>query len=210
MSRLILVGGGGFAREVLEWTFDLDKVTNDHKVTHVIDDKDVNLRDFGYNIEYGGKISDFTPIKADRLIMAIASPLTKRSLIEKFLDFQSQFVSIVHPSAKVAKTACIERGSIICPFALISANVTIQEFVTINCHSTVGHDANIGSFTTLSGHVDITGQVQVEEGCFFGSGARVTPRRKIGKGAIIGAGCTVMTSIKEGKTYYTPPPRKLF
>jgi sugar O-acyltransferase (sialic acid O-acetyltransferase NeuD family) len=209
-KRIILLGAGGFGREVLSWANDVNKNGLMNKVEYFLDDDDnVNLNSF-YECISLGKIVDYQIHASDLFLMGMASPLVKRKIYEKFKNNLDQFISLIHPSAVVAKTAVIGRGVVVCPFSLISADVKIMDFVTVNALSSVGHDSVIGKFSTLSGHVDITGQVTVGEDVFFGTGAKVVPRINIGSGSKIGAGCTVMRSVKENTTYFTQPAKKLF
>jgi sugar O-acyltransferase (sialic acid O-acetyltransferase NeuD family) len=209
-GKLILIGMGGFGREVLSYAQDANKSGIIDNIEYFLDDNEnVNLSPL-YKCNFLGRISGYEVQASDRFIMGIASPLVKRKLYEKFEKYLDQFITLIHPSAVVAKTSIIGRGVVVCPFSLISADVKIKDFVTVNALSSVGHDSVIGKFSTLSGHVDITGQVTVGEDVFFGTGAKVVPRINIGSGSKIGAGCTVMRSVKENTTYFTQPAKKLF
>jgi len=209
-SRTILVGGGGFGREVLSWAQDAHTVGSLGKVDYFIDDNPLATLSSEYDCEYLGAIKDLSIRPDDKFLLGIASPNVKRKIYENLSDHLDKFLSLIHPSAVVARTAKIGRGVIVCPFALVSADTKIHDFVTINTMSSIGHDSVIGSFSTLSGHVDITGQVTVGDEVFFGTGAKVVPRIKIGANSKIGAGCTVMRSVPENSTYFTQPAKKLF
>jgi sugar O-acyltransferase (sialic acid O-acetyltransferase NeuD family) len=208
-KRVILLGAGGFGREVIAWTSDAYKAGAMPEITSFADDNPTALARFSYDLEYLGSIMDLKVNPDDLLLVGVASPLVKKKIFENFSEYIDQFLTLIHPSAVVASTATIGRGVVICPFALISADTQISDFVTINVMSSIGHDSIIGKFSTLSGHVDVTGQVQVGEAVFFGSGAKIIPRIKIGENSKIGAGCTVMRSVLPNVTYYTTPAKKL-
>lgn len=208
-GRIILIGAGGFGREVLSWAAGAAAAGIFPRVTAVLDDNPDALTAFSYDVKHLGSIWDFEVEAGDSFLMGVASPLVKKQVAEKFSEHLDRFLTLVHPSAVVAQTARVGCGVVVCPFALISADTKIGDFVTINAMSSVGHDSMIGRFSTLSGHVDVTGQVQVGEEVFFGSGAKVVPRIKIGSNAKIGAGCTVMRSVPSDTTYYTTPAKKL-
>lgn len=209
-NRLILIGAGGFGREVLSWAYHANSKDLFPKVGFYIDDNSAVSLNSSYNCSCLGFISDYVVQPGDRFLMGIASPSVKEKIYDKFLNHLDKFVTLVHPSAVVARTATIGRGVVLCPFSLISADVCIGDFVTVNAMSSIGHDSVVGRFSTLSGHVDITGQVNVGNNVFFGTGAKVVPRIKIGSNSKIGAGCTVMRSVKEGATYITQPAKNLF
>lgn len=208
-KRVILIGAGGFGREVISWANDAYKAGIFPAITSYLDDNSGALDGFPYDFEYLGSVNAYIPCADDSFILGIGSVSTKRKIVDAFFSSLDRFLTLVHPTAVIAPSANIGRGVVVCPFALVSADTQIGDFVTINAMSSVGHDSVIGRFSTLSGHVDVTGQVHVGEEVFFGSGARVVPRIKIGSNAKIGAGCTVMRSVNPGVTYFTLPAKKL-
>jgi sugar O-acyltransferase (sialic acid O-acetyltransferase NeuD family) len=209
-SRIILVGAGGFGREVLSWAHDAHTIGTLGKVDFFIDDNPQANISSEYDCTYLGTIKDLSIRPDDKFLLGISSPNVKRKIFERFSDHLDKFLSFMHPSAVIAKTAKVGRGVVICPFALVSADTKILDFVTINVMSSIGHDSVIGNFSTLSGHVDVTGQVTVGDEVFFGTGSKVVPRIQIGAKSKIGAGCTVMKSVPENSTYFTQPAKKLF
>lgn len=208
-KKLILVGAGGFGREVLAWSKNAFPEIGISPVSGFLDDNPDALAGFNIGIPYFGAISDYEPQTNDFFLLGIASPIVKKKVTAILKIKKAKFVSLIHPTAIVAASALIGDGVIICPFALVSADVQIGDFVTINAMSSVGHDSKVGAFSTLSGHVDITGQVVVGENVFFGTGAKLLPRISIGNEAVIGAGCTVVRSVRANTTVYTAPARRL-
>jgi len=208
-GRVILVGAGGFGREVLAWARDAHRGGSFPLITGFLDDNPNALSGFSYELDYLGSISDFRAKTEDLFVVGVGSPDSKKKISIYFKDHLKNFLTLIHPSAVVAPTATIGRGVIVCPFALISTDTIISDFVTLNAMSSIGHDSRVGRYSTLSGHVDVTGQVEVGEGVFFGTGAKVVPRIKVGNNAKIGAGCTVMRSVQAESTYYTTPAKRL-
>lgn len=208
-KRIIIVGAGGLAREIISF-FDVVDVDGELlTIDFYIDDVGPTFEKFDYKVDYLGSISDFSPENEDHFILAVADPALKHKIFDKFSGFYDRFLKIIHPTAIVAKTARIGAGSVIFPYSIVSADAEIGAFVNVNSMSSVGHDASIGDFSTLSAHVDITGGVRVGESVFFGTSACVMPRIKIGNRVKIGAGATVMRSIKDDQTVYTLPAKRL-
>lgn len=209
-KNIILVGAGGFGREVISWAADANLSGKFPKITGFLDDNNEALDSFDYGIPFLGQIDAYQPCENDVFLLGVANPPTKEKVVQLLKEKGGVFLTLIHPTAVVTKTAVIGEGVVICPFALVSADTKIGSYVTVNVMSSIGHDSIIGNYSTLSGHVDVTGQVIVGTSVFFGSGSKVIPRIKIGSGAKIGAGCTVMRSVAEGVTVYTAPARKLF
>lgn len=208
-SRIILVGGGAFAREVLCW-IDQTRISQPlpDKVGYL--DRDSESIDSGkYRAEYFGSIEDFQPLPQDRLVMGIGDPAGKERTAAILRGKGGQFMTIIHPSAVLAATAKIGEGCVICPHALVSADAQMEELVTVNTLSSVGHDVVVGRYSTMSSHVDLMGGAFISEMVFFGSGSRVLPKVKVGSGAKIGAGAVIGRTVKPEATMYTPLARRL-
>lgn len=209
MSRLILVGCGAFARELINWVDDLVDLGRSIKVSGFLDESPQALDGFPYSVPYLGSITSYTPQLGDMLLMAIGDPKAKKTIYEDLKAKGAAFASLIHPSAVIAKSAKLGEGVVVCPQAFVSADAVVGDLCAINGNASVGHDVRLGSFSTLSSHVDLTGWVQVDECVFFGSGARVLPKVRIGLGARIGAGAVVMRSVPTDAVMYAQPAKRL-
>lgn len=210
-KRIILVGGGAFARELICWIADAVDLGVGRKVTGFLDENPKALENFTYPYEpkWISTIDDYIYEEGDELIMAIASPAGKLKVATKLKEKGAKFVTFIHPTAIVAKSAILGEGVVICPRSLVSADVILGDLVMINCLSTIGHDVVVGQYTTINSHVDLTGFVQVGDNVFFGTGAKVIPKVKIGAGAKIGAGTTIIRSVTENSVMYASPTKRL-
>ncbi|MFC4160132.1 acetyltransferase [Chitinimonas lacunae] len=209
-SQYIIVGGGGFARELICWLQDCLRNEPQSSLLGYLDDTGASTMDgYRYGVPWLGRIDDFMPQPGQRLIVGIGEPASKRIVVEKLKAKGGVFASLIHPSAVIASSAQLGEGVVLCPHALVSADARVGDFVTVNVLSSVGHDVAIGEFTTLSSHVDLTGWVKVGADAFFGSGARVLPELSVGDKATIGAGAVVVRSVKPGQTVYAAPAKAL-
>lgn len=207
-GRLILLGAGSFGRELINWAYDIAE-QGGSAFDGYLDASPTALDKNVYALPWLGSFDDYQPQEGDELVLAIADPVAKRTVVEKMRAKGARFARLVHPSAVVARTAVLGEGVVLCPHSLVSADARLGDFVAVNTMSSVGHDVVVGAYSTLSGHVDLTGFVQVGEGCFFGTGARVLPKVQIGQRAKIGAGATIMRKVAEGAVMYIPPAKKL-
>jgi sugar O-acyltransferase (sialic acid O-acetyltransferase NeuD family) len=208
-KRLILVGCGAFARELINWVDDLVDEGRSIPVSGFLDDNPSALSGFPYSIPCISSIESYIPEDGDQLLMAVGDPKAKKKLYADLKEKGAHFAQLIHPSAVIARTAKLGEGVVVCPQAFVSADAIVGEVCAINGNASVGHDVKLGGFSTLSAHVDLTGWVQVDECVFFGSGARVLPKVKIGAGARIGAGALVMRSVSADAVVYAPPSKRL-
>lgn len=208
-KRLILVGCGAFARELINWVDDLVDIGKSNPVSGFLDDNPDALSAFSYSVPYISSIQSYVPKDGDQLLMAVGDPKVKKKLYAELKEKGGSFAQLIHPSAVVARTAKLGEGVVVCPQAFVSADAIVGDLCAINGNASVGHDVKLGGFSTLSAHVDLTGWVHVDECVFFGSGARVLPKVKIGYGARIGAGAVVMRSVLAEAVVYSPPAKRL-
>lgn len=209
MNRLLIVGAGGFGREVLCWLLDIPEEERDWEIAGFLDTNPLALK--GYTCSYPilGNPLNFDLQEDDRLVCAIGDPKTKLRLCGALKERGGEFFTLVHKTAVIGMRCKIGEGSVVCPGAIITSDVNIGKFVTVNVHASVGHDSMIGDGSTLSGHADVTGFVKIGRGVFLGSHAAVIPKAQVGDFAVVGAGSVVVRRVKPNITVMGVPARQL-
>ncbi|HEX8449133.1 MAG TPA: NeuD/PglB/VioB family sugar acetyltransferase [Allosphingosinicella sp.] len=208
-GRIVIVGGGGFGRELISHVTDCHEAGRLPAVGGYIDDGGEVLAPLGYDLPWLGPIEDYRPSPGDLCVLAIGSSTAKRAVVGKLKARGAAFATMVHPSSVASRRTTMGEGVIIGTHAGAGVDTRIGDFVTINSYSALGHDASVGSYTTLSSHVDVTGYVQIGADVFIGSNATILPNVRIGDGASIGAGSVVYRSVGAGKTVFAPPAKLL-
>lgn len=206
MTDYVLVGGGGFARELYDWFTPSLTAAGDRFIGY-LDDGEAPMSAYQHPLPQLGRIIDYTPRPDHKLVMAVGAPAAKQKLAA--LLGAEHFATLIHPSSWVSASARIEAGVIVGVFCDISANATVRAFATINGYSSVGHDAELGAYATLSGYVDLTGNAKLGTASYMGSGSRLLPHVQVGERCMIGAGAVVVRSTPDDITLYTPPARRL-
>ncbi|GLQ35974.1 acetyltransferase [Amylibacter marinus] len=208
-KTLVIVGAGGFGREVFHWAEDqIIAGQADYTKLAFVDDNATELKPLVAD-HFRGTIQDFSPRAEDRVVIAIGKPTTRRKIANLLGDRGAQFGAVIHPSAIVARSSTHGEGLIICPNSTISVDCTVGRHLHINHCSTIGHDTVIGDFVTLSSHVDVMGNCRLEDEIFLGSGARVLPGCSIAVASSIGAGATVQRSIKKTSVLYQVATKRM-
>jgi sugar O-acyltransferase (sialic acid O-acetyltransferase NeuD family) len=208
-KNLILVGGGGFGRELINYAEDTFNAGSGYLFTGFLDDNPSALEVFGYQLPWLGKIFEYNPKPNDEFILAIGKPKDKKNIAEHLKAKGAIFANLIHPTAVIARTARLGEGIIACPHSAISADSHVGNFVCINTFSGIGHDVQVGDFSTLSSSVILAGYVKIGEEVFFGTGANILPKVKIGNRATIGAGAIIMRSVADDTVMYSNPAKKL-
>ncbi len=210
MKRIVIVGASGFGREVYWWTRTHSSTDWRDPEVVFIDDSQQCLADYpDLQPLYIGTISTWQPSENDVALMAIADPRVKLQLSQKLIDKGARFGTFIHSSCLVVPSSKTGYGSILCPYAGVTCDVTIGRFVTMNCSSGAGHDAIIGDACTLSGFAEVTGKTILGTGVFMGSHACVLPGVRVGDFAKIGAGSVVTRHVKPNTTVMGVPAKRI-
>jgi sugar O-acyltransferase (sialic acid O-acetyltransferase NeuD family) len=210
VKRLLIVGAGGFGREILKWLHDIrQNQAADWEIGGFLDSNPHALD--GFNVAHP-IIADplhYQPAPDDRFVCAIGSPTTKLRLCRHLKTQGAQFLTLAHPTAIIGPACTIGEGCLFCPGAIVTGFATLGDFVTLNVYATVGHDARIGDGCTLSGHADVTGFARLGEGVFLGSHAVVLPSASVGDYAIVGASSAVVRSARARTTVMGVPAKQI-
>jgi len=210
--RLIFLGAGDFAREVIWLIGEIEK-TPDWDFGGLLDDNPEHaasiLRSNSFEHCVLGRIVDYMPHPQDYFVCAIGNPKSKLAVTKRIAERGGQFVNLIHPTAAIGPGCSLGSGIIVCRNAVITTNVTIGDHVHINLAATCGHDAVIGEGSTLSGHCDVTGHAILERGVFLGSHASITPGVRVGEFAVVGAGSVAFRNVPSGQTLLGVPGKSL-
>lgn len=204
MNQLVIIGAGGFGREVRAWARQASPAWT---VRGFVDDDPGALARFeGIESVLGG-VATYRPESDDRFVCALGRIEFKRRCVERVRAAGGVFTSLRHDSAVVGDRVRLGSGVILCPHATVGSDARLGDFVTVNLHSSVAHDAVVGSWTQLHCHVDVTGGVVIGEGVTIGSHASILPGVRVGDGAVIGSGAVVMRDVAPGETVFGAPAR---
>ena len=209
-ERWLIVGAGGFGREIYYWTLGQLQSSGQNFPVGFLDDNPDCLQGFPSLASYWvDRIADFAPRPGDRLLMAIADPTVKLQIGQRLIERGATFATYIHPKAVVTADAKIGRGCIICPMSVICCNVQIGDFVSLNLGTVVGHDSIVSDGCTLSPNANLSGQSVLERGVFVGCQAVILPKVHVGEFARIGAGSSVIGHVRSHSTMLGVPAKRV-
>lgn len=208
MRKLIIIGAGGFGREVLEWA--ISSSDHDHlwTVKGFIDDAPESRLAHLRRAPILGSIVSYQIEPGDVFICGIGTPQLRRKIQEHLIEKGAEFVSIIHPTATVCSSAKIGCGVVVCPYALVSTDASVGDGSVIYYHASVDHDVTIGRYCQISGHCDIAGAASLGEEVFLGSHSVILPGITVAKGSTVGAGAVVTKNVRSGVIVYGVPARE--
>lgn len=208
MKKIIIIGAGGFGRELLLWIKDINKVKPTWEIAGFIDDN-IHALD-GVECDYGiiGTIKEWIPKEDEVFALAVAEPHTKEKIAAFMKSKGAVFATIIHPMAIITQYSHYGEGFIMFPYSKLSCNSTVGDFVTL-LSSPIGHDTEIGDYTTISGNCNIVRNVKIGKYVFLAAGVCIAQDVHIGDGAYLGLGCVVLKDVNPGAKMFGNPARAL-
>jgi len=208
MYNIIIVGAGGFGREVYLWVKDSFS-KDQYRIKGFLDDNPRILNDYIMDISIIGDLDGYEIKKQDRFVFAIGDIDVKKHLVTKLKEKGAKFLTLIHPTAIVVDTAKIGEGAIICPFCLVSDNVRLDDFVMMNAYADCGHDAKVGKYCILSSYAAVMGFSILEDEVFLGTHATVIPGKRVGCKSKISANSVVMRDVAANKMVFGVPGKAI-
>jgi sugar O-acyltransferase (sialic acid O-acetyltransferase NeuD family) len=210
MKRLLILGAGGFGREVLEWASGVPTHARDWEIGGFLDANPSATKGYPCAVAILGDPLQFNYRPDDVVVPAIGDPASRLKLCRTLQARGVQFRTIVHPSAIVGQGCRLGVGTVLCPGVVVTTNVEMGDFVCLNVGTCVGHDAVVGDGCTLSPHCDLGGACRLGEGVFMGTHAVVLPSATVGDFAVIGAGSVVLRKVQARATVVGVPAREVY
>jgi sugar O-acyltransferase (sialic acid O-acetyltransferase NeuD family) len=204
---LVIIGAGGFGREVLELVRDINAATPTFRFVGFLDDGPVNG---GLLDRVGATVLGATSRLADveaRFVVAIGAPGPRRRIDALARSHGRAAASLVHPWATIGTDVRIGDGAIVAAGARLTTHVAVGRHAHVNFNCTIGHDVVIGDFATLFPGVHVSGGCVIEEGATLGTGCVIVPNVRVGRGATVGAGAVVVRDVEPDTTVVGPAAR---
>ncbi len=200
MKSIVIMGAGGFARELL-W---LIESLGGWNVLGFIRSEVTGIREELHGYPNYHTMQDFISSRTSKeqvyYAFGAGSPTVK-----KLMDNEAQAAGLtiapplVFPTVNIHRSIRLSDGVVICAGTTLTVDITIGYGTMLNLHCTVGHDTVIGDFCTFSPGVHLSGNVRVEDYVECGTNSSVIPNVTLGEGCTIGAGAAVVKTIPAGK-----------
>jgi sugar O-acyltransferase (sialic acid O-acetyltransferase NeuD family) len=190
---LVIVGAGGFGRELHMWLPDLFPL-HQYRFKGFLD------RDAAGEVSSEKVLADphdYSPSPDERFILAIGDLDARRAIAKSLVAKGAQFIHCIHPTAIVAPTAQIGPGAVVYPYAIVSHRARLGDFVHLSLYASVGHDAAVGNNCYLSPYATLNGESRIGDDVFLGSHATVGPGVRIGDQAKVAANSCALRDVPE-------------
>lgn len=205
MKDLIVIGGGGFAKEVVWLAHDCNR-----KVRGVLDDSAQTHDTQVQGATVLGNVAEWVNYKDCEFIIAIGSPRTRRNVLDKMLTLgEPDFATLIHPSVMLSNTVSVGEGSIICAGSILTADITLGKHNILNLNVTVGHECEFADHVTVAPMVAVSGNVKLQHLVEVGTGAVIRQGLELAEGSMLGMGGVLTKNIPERMIFAGNPAKKL-
>lgn len=205
MKRLIIVGAGGYGREMCASASGSVGFGTDFEVKGFLDDRSEALSGFSGYPPVLGSPHGYEPQADDVFIVALGDLRRRRACAELVAARGGKFLSLVHRTAFVGPNVVLGEGVFVAPLAVLTADISLGAHTAVFHHACIGHDTVVGAFSHVYAQCSIGGSVAIGDGVSVYPGAVVLPRRKIGDGAVVGAHSTVVLNVPPSATVFGSP-----
>jgi sugar O-acyltransferase (sialic acid O-acetyltransferase NeuD family) len=210
IQPVVVYGAGGHGRETVQLIEDI----NAHRARwdllgFVDDDPSLHGREVNGLPVLGGADWLTNEGASARIALGVGSPSAKRRIVSQMGSDAQRFITIVHPTVRLCRWLEIGPGTAIAAGTMLTVNIHIGAFVTINRVCNISHDCRIGDFATIAPATNLSGGVEVGEGCSIGSGVTTVQGVCVGEWAIVGAGAAIAAPVPSNCTAVGVPARAI-
>lgn len=203
MRPLILLGGGGHCKSVIEAAESAGRsILGVLDVAENIGKPVLSTRVIGTDEDVALYVD-----KADFVITVgfIKNPAIRLALYKRVKESGGTFATIIASTAYVSKYAEIGEGTVVLHQAFVNAGAKVGCNVILNTATNIEHDAVVGNHCHISTGAMVNGGCKIGNNCFVGSQSVLSNGISIGEDIIVGAGSFVRKSISEKGIYSGNP-----
>ena len=176
MKKVIIVGGGGHAKVVIDALEEQIKLGAKLEIKGVLDDNTELKEVLGYKVL--GKIEDMKVFSGDSCFhLAIGNNEFRKKLFN--MNRELEYISVIHHTAIISKYAEIGNGVYIGAGVVVNPDTKIGDFVIVNTGSIVEHDCVVEDFSHISYRVTIGSGTTISNQKFVDMGTVVERNKKL-------------------------------
>jgi sugar O-acyltransferase (sialic acid O-acetyltransferase NeuD family) len=212
--RIVILGTGGNSVDILDTVHDFNDASDRlaYDCVGFLDDNEVLWGSLRFGAKVLGPLVAAKDLDDCHFVNGIGAPtnyLKKAAIIAKTGLASDRFVTIVHPTASVSRTATLGRGTVVFQHATITSNVRIGDHVVILPNSVVSHDVVVGDYACIAGGACVSGGVRIGTACYIGTNSSIIGGVELGDGCLVGMGSVVLDDVPAGSVVVGNPARFL-
>jgi sugar O-acyltransferase (sialic acid O-acetyltransferase NeuD family) len=209
LRPLLLVGGGGLAREVLA---AVRLLPQQWKPIGALDDEPSRHGADVDGLPVLGGLELIDELSGAAVVACVANahrPEGRLSLVRRLGLPNERWATVVHPAASVPESSVLGPGTVLLAGVVVTTPLRIGAHVVAMPHVLITHDDEIADGVTFAGGAKLGGSVTVGECAYLGQGCSVREKLSIGAGAVVGMGSVVLHDVPAGEVWAGVPARRI-
>lgn len=205
----MIVGAGGFGREVLDVVEAANGVAGSWTFVGFVDDGAIDEELLARRgAPFLGPV-DVLAARDASVVIGVGSGTAREHIDGRLRAWGREGAVVVHPAATIGGDVELGPGTVLTAGARLTTNIRAGRHLHVNLNSTIGHDCVLGDYVTINPGANVSGSVRLGSGVTIGTGASVIQGVTIGDGATVGAGAVVVRDVAPGVTAVGVPARPL-
>jgi sugar O-acyltransferase (sialic acid O-acetyltransferase NeuD family) len=209
MKNLILIGGGGHCKSVI----DVIEAENKFQIIGILDiAENVGKSVLGYKVIGTDSMLEELNKNGNYFLITLGQIKSADVRINFFKQLKSigaNIATIYSPNSYVSRNSKIGIGTVIMHNCLVNADALIGENCIINTKAIVEHDVKIYNHCHISTASVVNGGCKIGEGTFIGSNSVILQSVEVGEKCLIGAGCIVINNVKPNQKVVGNPGKNI-
>lgn len=208
MRDIVIYGGGGFAREVLQVLLDINSQNPVWNIRGFLVDRAYREGNTVQGLPVLGGAEWLADKAGHAVVVANGESHHRLAMVERLRAMaEYDFPVLIHPRAWLGRNIQLGPGCIVCAGVAMTTDIQAGENVNINVNATVGHDCRFEDFATVSHGVNVSGNVCVGKGVELLAGSVVIPHVTFGAWSKLGAGSVALSNVPERSLAVGAPAR---
>ena len=197
MKEVILTGGGGHARQIIE----IILANKEYHIVGITDNDPLMRRRRVDGVPVVGNdevLHQYFKKGVRRAFISLGSvddTNARINLYNMLIEIGFELINVIHSSALISSSVTLGTGNAIMAGSIINAHTTLGTNCIINTGAIVEHDCIIHDHVHIATGAKVAGGVTIQAGAHIGLGALVKQGLTIGRQAIVGAGALVLNDI---------------
>jgi sugar O-acyltransferase (sialic acid O-acetyltransferase NeuD family) len=209
MKELIIIGAGGFGRELFYLCKECIGYGITFKVIGYLDDTIDPMKNYIGYPPVLGDIKSHQILENQVFICSISNVKSKLEITDRLISKGANFINLIHSTARVVATAKLGKGCIVGPFVSVGANVNLGDFCLLQTGVIIGHDVEIGNNCRLDNYAILIAGSKIKKNATIHSNSVVNANIIVEEEAIVGACSFVIRNVKSGSTVFGNPAKIL-
>lgn len=198
--RFLLLGAGGFAKEVADLVESLG-----HTVVACYQESD-SAPEKGHETSRIPTVTSVEDVAFEAAALAVGRPDVRERFM-KLLPMPGIFPTLVHSTAEISPHSTLGEGILVMQNVVVNADAFVEDGVLLNVGCCVAHDCRVGAYSHLAPATQLGGGSSVGRLGETGTSTVVLPNVHLQERVRTGAGAIVTKDVEAGCTVVGVPAR---